>query len=134
MISTTPEIELLIDKLVEFIKAENKGKHTLYPNYNDEELASLLRTAILDKSLLYCTDEVGKVVAVVNGRVTNTIDKIFWVDHILITRLNVLPILVARFEQLFPGYKIWATRYGKEKSYDTPRFVRKCRSLNFARN
>jgi len=119
IIQTTPEIEGLVTKLVDFVITNRTDK--IFKNWSREEIERALRAGILNESLCYATNESGEVNGIVHW-ILDPNKKLMYVVNVLTTDRSVLPVFMDRFDNWFPGYKLAGMRYGVRKEYNTPRF------------
>lgn len=122
MMTTTPEIEQLVDKCTAFVIKHRKEK--AFIDWTEEQIRNTLRDCCLSRSMLYCSNEVGDIIGVVHG-IANHGKRVFHTTNILTTEPKALPLFIGAFIYMFPGYTLHGMRYDKLKVYDTMRFRKK---------
>lgn len=121
MIATTPQIEIIVKRLIDFVMKNRKRK--AFFNMNRSAIEEVLRQDIMQRSCVWIVDEVDNIIGMAHGVADyNTFQ--FYVSNILTVDKRGLKILVEMFNTLFPEFTLAGHRYDKKKEYNTPRFKR----------
>ncbi len=124
MLETTPAIENLLDRLVAFIIKYRANK--AFKGYTKEQIRTNLHAALLNMTMIYCTDEEDNITGIVHGR-RDTYSKIFYVYDILAKPgcNYVLRKFIEAYKVMFPDYALIADRRDKKVEYNTKKLLRK---------
>lgn len=116
------DLESLVVNLTHYVMKNRK--HKAFQGWTALEILNTLRDAAFNKAMVYFENKEGLIVGVCHGIPDHT-KKIFHVSNILTTEVGVIKQFIIAFQLLFPGYTLSGTRYGKLKSYNTPRLLSK---------
>lgn len=123
-------LEDLVERLAKFIEVNGGArKNKIFSGWKHEEICDNLRISLLDRCLIYVTNEVGDIVGICNCH-RDIENKFLYVCEILTTKEGLLPIFILKFCEFWPDYKLVGHRYGEYKKYDTKRFIKKALKLN----
>lgn len=121
MIATTPQVEIMVRRLTDFVMKNRKRK--AFFDMNRVAIEEVLRQDIMQRSCVWVVDEVDNIIGMAHGVADYTIFQ-FYVSNVLTIDKRGLKILVDMFQKLFPEFTLAGHRYDKKKEYNTPRFKR----------
>lgn len=117
---------LQVKDLVDFVIKNRRGK--AFEGREIEDIIHEIRQALHQSCISWCVDKENKIVGLALGTIIPE-QNVFYVTNILTTRPKVMAILLDKFQQLYPGYRLEARRHGKIKRYNTDKFLQKVKSF-----
>lgn len=117
---------MIVKDLVDWVLKNRCGK--AFDGFSDIQIATVIVEAMECKCFGVIFDANREVAGVCTGEVNHKARTVR-ISHLLCTFPGVVPKLLTFYRQHFTGYRMIARRRGKEREYDTERFLKKLARL-----